>query len=252
MSKEGLQIPFPTQVRFQQSMGGIGWRRGFHTNKFYVKNVLNISAGKFKKLTSYSECPWNTLTEWIDGVLKSHNLKVVSVEEVTISCWLGWVQVCVSSWSWPKRSSIRVISFSLQRRELSNKGLHFPDSLYTVWQGVITFVNIVLTMDLGQMMKKDLIISVSKFSKIINIRDGKWNQNHLCERIGSIAMAFSKVNIFLSHTFPNWIKASKFCWTRLDFSKFHWLVQSQSRERCTQPIALWAQASISCPPAWLS
>jgi len=57
------------------------------------------------------------LTEWIDGVLKSHNLKVVSVDEVTISCWLGWVQVCVSSWSWPKKSSICVISLSLQRKK---------------------------------------------------------------------------------------------------------------------------------------
>ena len=49
----------------------------------------------------YSECPWNTLTECMDGVLKSHRRKVVSVEDVTISCWEGWVQVCVSSWSCP-------------------------------------------------------------------------------------------------------------------------------------------------------
>lgn len=52
---------------------------------------------------SYSEWPWNTLTEWMEGVLKSHRRKVVSVEEVTISCWVGWVQVCVSSWSWPEK-----------------------------------------------------------------------------------------------------------------------------------------------------
>lgn len=51
---------------------------------------------------SYSECPWNTLTEWMEGVRKSHKRNVVSVDEVTISCWVGWVQVCVSSWSWPK------------------------------------------------------------------------------------------------------------------------------------------------------
>ena len=37
----------------------------------------------------------------MDGVLKSHRRKVVSVEDVTISCWEGWVQVCVSSWSCP-------------------------------------------------------------------------------------------------------------------------------------------------------
>lgn len=45
--------------------------------------------------------PWNTLTEWMDGSLKSHRRKVVSREEVTTSRWVGCVQQCVSSWSCP-------------------------------------------------------------------------------------------------------------------------------------------------------
>lgn len=50
---------------------------------------------------THSVCPWNTLTEWMDGSLKSHSLKVVSLEEVTTRRWVGWVQQWVSSWSCP-------------------------------------------------------------------------------------------------------------------------------------------------------
>lgn len=41
---------------------------------------------------THSVCPWKTLTEWMDGSLKSHSLKVVSLDEVTTSRWVGWVQ----------------------------------------------------------------------------------------------------------------------------------------------------------------
>lgn len=50
---------------------------------------------------THSVCPWNTLTEWMEGSLKSHRRKVVSLDEVTTRRWVGWVQQWVSSWSWP-------------------------------------------------------------------------------------------------------------------------------------------------------
>ena len=56
--------------------------------------LLNIAA-------THSVWPWKTLTECIEGSLKSHSLKVVSRDDVTTSLWVGWVQQCVSSWSWP-------------------------------------------------------------------------------------------------------------------------------------------------------
>lgn len=43
--------------------------------------------------------PWKTLTECMEGSLKSHSLKVVSLEAVTSRRWLGCVQQWVSSWS---------------------------------------------------------------------------------------------------------------------------------------------------------
>lgn len=52
---------------------------------------------------NYSVCPWKTETEWTLS-LKSHRRKVVSLEEVTASFWVGWVEACVSSWSCPKKS----------------------------------------------------------------------------------------------------------------------------------------------------
>jgi len=50
---------------------------------------------------THSVCPWKTLTECMDGSLKSHSRKVVSLDEVTTSRWVGWVQQWVSSWSCP-------------------------------------------------------------------------------------------------------------------------------------------------------
>lgn len=52
-----------------------------------------------------SVCPWNTLTEWMDGSLKSHSLKVVSLDEVTTRRWVGCVQQWVSSWSCPEETA---------------------------------------------------------------------------------------------------------------------------------------------------
>jgi hypothetical protein len=49
---------------------------------------------------TYSVCPWNTDTEWI-GSRKSHRRNVVSRDDVTTRRWVGWDEVCVSSWSWP-------------------------------------------------------------------------------------------------------------------------------------------------------
>lgn len=56
-------------------------------------------------LKTYSVCPWKTLTECMDGSLKSHNLKVVSLDEVTTNRWVGWVQQWVNSWSWPAHTA---------------------------------------------------------------------------------------------------------------------------------------------------
>ena len=55
---------------------------------------------KTAELTAF-ECPWNTLTEWMGGALKSHSRNVASREEVTRSSWVGWAQTWVNSWSWP-------------------------------------------------------------------------------------------------------------------------------------------------------
>jgi hypothetical protein len=57
--------------------------------------------GRWCVCATHSVCPWNTLTEWMEGSLKSHRRKVVSLDEVTTRRWVGWVQQWVSSWSWP-------------------------------------------------------------------------------------------------------------------------------------------------------
>ena len=58
----------------------------------------------YRNKNTYSVCPWNTDTEWI-GSRKSHRRNVVSRDEVTTRRWVGWEEVCVSSWSWPVWSS---------------------------------------------------------------------------------------------------------------------------------------------------
>lgn len=69
----------------------------------YKTELLDMEIGEDVYVTD-SVCPWNTLTEWMDGSLKSHSLKVVSLDEVTTRRWVGCVQQWVSSWSWPEHT----------------------------------------------------------------------------------------------------------------------------------------------------
>lgn len=63
----------------------------------YKQNYLfNISFFIY----TYSVWPWKTDTECTDS-LKSHNLNVVSLDEVTANFCVGCVEQSVSSWSCP-------------------------------------------------------------------------------------------------------------------------------------------------------
>lgn len=89
---------------------------------------------------THSVCPWKTLTEWMDGSLKSHSLKVVSLDDVTTKRWVGWVQQWVSSWSWPENiyrqksllhsSSEKTISTSKHQTERNCFVLFFLTNLW--------------------------------------------------------------------------------------------------------------------------
>jgi len=60
-----------------------------------------VSLGANATLDTDLVWPWNTLTLWIGGALKSHSRNVSSWEQVTTSFSLWWVHKWVSSWSWP-------------------------------------------------------------------------------------------------------------------------------------------------------
>ncbi|PWA30099.1 hypothetical protein CCH79_00009779, partial [Gambusia affinis] len=67
-------------------MVAMGDRMFFRSHTLTVRSSLPDTT---LSPTTDSVCPWKTLTEWMDGSLKSHSLKVVSLEEVTTRRWLG-------------------------------------------------------------------------------------------------------------------------------------------------------------------
>lgn len=67
----------------------------------------------------------------MDGSLKSQSLKVVSLDEVTTSRWVGWVQQCVSSWSWPEKAQLHNSYWKYTIRTEINPSVFVPVSEWT-------------------------------------------------------------------------------------------------------------------------
>lgn len=68
-------------------------------NFLFFNFVSKLNVSKPQK-RNYCVWPWKTLTSSAAS-RKSHNLKVMSFEEVTTRRWVWWAWTSFSSWSWP-------------------------------------------------------------------------------------------------------------------------------------------------------
>ena len=92
---------------------------------------------KINRKNTHCVCPWNTLTRSAES-RKSHNRKVMSLDEVTTRRCDGWARTSLSSWSWPTNADTEwhqhgLRGKSLMRPIMSEQRSHSCSQKYLGW-----------------------------------------------------------------------------------------------------------------------